>query len=259
MRRAPQRDLSQISISRLISENDLLNNQWLTSSKNLADRNLRQIHRHFYSRWCGLVHDKLVANSWKRSPEAAALRKAATGEQRVLAGGVPSHHSPNRTTLRTTAVQRCWRWILASPRSRDRRRPQRRMPCACVASTPARRAYWAVNAAVSCRCRAAWIASCWACGRTVSWRGASFAQVHAWRAGQARQVARSTRMRTTGSPDTSRPGSISHAFGLGDNAPVAPPSQSRRHVGHRRGPPAVDGYRRQRPGPPHRSDAGSGR
>jgi formate dehydrogenase len=36
-------DLSQISISRLISENDLLNNQWLTSSKNLADRNLRQI------------------------------------------------------------------------------------------------------------------------------------------------------------------------------------------------------------------------
>jgi hypothetical protein len=201
----------------------------------------------------------LVANSWKRSPEAAALRKAATGEQRVLAGGVPSHHSPNRTTLRTTAVQRCWRWILASPRSRDRRRPPRRMPCACVASTPARRAYWAVNAAVSCRCRAAWIASCWACGRTVSWRGRLSPRCTL---GEPDRRDRSPDQRGCARRDRPKhpaPGSISHAFGLGDNAPVAPPSQSRRHVGHRRGPPAVDGYRRQRPGPPHRSDVGSGR
>jgi len=36
-------DLSQISISGLISENRLSNNQWLTSSKKLSDRNLRQI------------------------------------------------------------------------------------------------------------------------------------------------------------------------------------------------------------------------
>jgi hypothetical protein len=31
---------------------------------------------------------------------------------------------------------------------------------------------------------AAWIASWWACGRTVSWRGACFAHVQAWRVGQ---------------------------------------------------------------------------
>jgi len=41
------RDLSQISISGLISENRLSNNQWLTSSKKLSDRNLRQIPQNY--------------------------------------------------------------------------------------------------------------------------------------------------------------------------------------------------------------------
>jgi hypothetical protein len=51
---------------------------------------------------------------------------------------------------------------------------------------PCSRRILALNSAVSCRCRAAWIASWWVCGRTVSWRGALFAQVRAWRAGQTR-------------------------------------------------------------------------
>jgi hypothetical protein len=77
---------------------------------------------------------------------------------------------------------------------------------AYASSIPARRAYSTVNSAVSCRGRAAWIASWKACGRTVSWRGASLAWVHAGRTGQARQVAAWKRMRTTASPETSRPG-----------------------------------------------------
>ena len=128
------------------------------------------------------------------------------GEQRVLAGGVPSHHSPSRTTLRATAVSRCCRCVLANPRYRVRRRPLRRMACVCVPSIPARRAYWVANSAVSCRCREAWMASWKTCGRTVSWWGASLAWVHAWRTGQPRQVAAWKRMRTTGSPEISRPG-----------------------------------------------------
>jgi hypothetical protein len=74
------------------------------------------------------------------------------------------------------------------------------------APIPARRAYSAVHAAVPCRCRAAWIASWKACGRAVSWRGAPVARVHVGRTGQARPVAAWNRMRTTGSPETSRPG-----------------------------------------------------
>jgi membrane protein len=51
----------------------------------------------------------LVANSY------AAFR-AAKGEQRVFARGVPANHSPSRTTFRAAAVARCCRWVLASPR-----------------------------------------------------------------------------------------------------------------------------------------------
>jgi hypothetical protein len=42
----------------------------------------------------------LVANSY------AAFR-AAKGEQRVFARGVPANHSPSRTTFRAAAVARC--------------------------------------------------------------------------------------------------------------------------------------------------------
>jgi hypothetical protein len=56
------------------------------------------------------------------------------------------------------------------------------------------------------RHQAAWSASWGTCGRTISWRGAACAEVQAQRAGHARQVAPSNRMRVTGSPDTSRPG-----------------------------------------------------
>jgi hypothetical protein len=59
-------------------------------------------------------------------PSLTASPRSAKGERRVLAGGVPSHHSPNRTTLRATAVQRCYRCTLPSPMYRDWRRPRRR-------------------------------------------------------------------------------------------------------------------------------------
>jgi hypothetical protein len=75
-----------------------------------------------------------------------------------------------------------------------------------VPSPPARAAYWAVNSAVSCRCRTAWLASWWSGGRTVSRRSPLLAQMHAWPTGQARQVAAWKRIRTTGSPETSNLG-----------------------------------------------------
>ena len=50
----------------------------------------------------------LVANSY------AAFR-AAKGEPRVFARGVPVNHSPSRTKFRAAAVARCWKWVLASP------------------------------------------------------------------------------------------------------------------------------------------------
>ena len=82
----------------------------------------------------------------------------------------------------------------------------RRTPCERLLSTPARRAYCAVNSGVSWRCRAVWRASWWGCSRTVSWRGAPRAEGQAKRVGHARQVAPSNRMRMTGSPETSCPG-----------------------------------------------------
>jgi hypothetical protein len=111
-----------------------------------------------------------------------------------------------RTTCMAVACKRCWRGVRAKPMSRLRRRSTRRIPGERRRSTPARSAYWAVNAGVSWRCRAAWSASGWTCGRTVSGRGAPCAAVQARRVGQARQVAPSNRRRITGSPDPSRPG-----------------------------------------------------
>jgi hypothetical protein len=43
--------------------------------------------------------------------------------------------------------------ILTNPKCRARRTLHRRMAYACVPSIRARRVYWAVNSAVSCRCR----------------------------------------------------------------------------------------------------------
>jgi hypothetical protein len=119
---------------------------------------------------------------------------------------MPSNHAATRTRLTAVAVRACCTCVLAWPRSRHCRKPHRRMACVCVPSIAARRAYWGLNSGVSCRRRAAWIASWWACGRTVSWHGASLARVHAWRTGHARQGVAWKRMRTTGSPETSRPG-----------------------------------------------------
>jgi hypothetical protein len=89
------------------------------------------------------------------------------------------------------AVRSCWRCVRAKPRYRLWRRSTRRIPCERRLSTPARSAYCAVNCGVSWRCRAAWSASWWTGGRTVSWRGAAWAEVHALRVGHARQVPRS--------------------------------------------------------------------
>jgi hypothetical protein len=143
---------------------------------------------------------------WQRIP-----RGASRSRERSQRGGSPGsvqlgRHSPRLATLSATAVMSRCGWVLASPRYLAQRRPHRRMACVCVPSIPARRAYSTVNWAVSCRCRAAWIASWKACGRTVSWRGAPVARVHVGRTGQARPVAAWNRMRTTGSPETSRPG-----------------------------------------------------
>jgi hypothetical protein len=91
-------------------------------------------------------------------------------------------------------------------RYRLRRRSTHRTPCERRLSTPARRVSCAVNAVVSWRWRAAWRASWYACRRTVRCRGASCAEVHARRAGHARQGGPSNRIRITGSPDTSCPG-----------------------------------------------------
>jgi hypothetical protein len=50
----------------------------------------------------------LVANSY------AAFR-AAKGEHRVFACGVPANHSPSRTMLRAAAVAICCKWVLPMP------------------------------------------------------------------------------------------------------------------------------------------------
>jgi hypothetical protein len=73
------------------------------------------------------------------------------------------------------AVRSCWRCVRANPRYRLRRRSKRRPPCERLLSTPARRVYCALNSGVFWRWRAAWSASWYACSRTVSCRGASFA------------------------------------------------------------------------------------
>jgi hypothetical protein len=96
---------------------------------------------------------------WQRIP-----RGASRSRERSQRGGSPGsvqlgRHSPRLATLSATAVMSRCGWVLASPRYRAQRRPHRRMACGCVPSIPARRAYSTVNAAVSCRCRAAWIAS----------------------------------------------------------------------------------------------------
>jgi hypothetical protein len=106
------------------------------------------------------------------------------------------------------AVKSCWRCVHANPRYRLRRRSTRLVPGERRRLPPARRAYRALHSGVSWRCRAIWMASWWACGWTVSWRGAARAEGHARRAGQARQVARSTRRRMTGAPETSCPGRL---------------------------------------------------
>ena len=105
-----------------------------------------------------------------------------------------------RTTFMAVAFRSCCRYVRANPMYRLRRRSKRRTAWERVLSTPARRAYCARNSGVSCRWRAAWSASWYTWGFTVSWRGASGDEVHAWRVGQARQVARSKRMRRTASP-----------------------------------------------------------
>jgi hypothetical protein len=134
--------------------------------------------------------------SWAKRP----------GCRRRSPRGSPQSQAITRTTCMAVAVKRCWRCVRARPMYRLWRRSKRRIPCERLLFTPARRAYWGLKAAVSCRWRAAWIASWCACGRTVSWRGASLAEVHARRAGHARHVAPSNRMRITGSPETSCPG-----------------------------------------------------
>ena len=45
----------------------------------------------------------------------AATWRAAKREQRVLATGVPAHHSATRTRLIATAVRTCCRRVLARP------------------------------------------------------------------------------------------------------------------------------------------------
>ncbi len=81
--------------------------------------------------------------------------------------GVSFRHAATRTRLSAVAVRTCGTCVLAWPMSRHGRMPHRRMACVCVPSIPARRAYWAVHAAVSCRGRAAWMASGKTGGRTV--------------------------------------------------------------------------------------------
>ena len=128
----------------------------------------------------------LVANSY------AAFR-AAKGEQRVFAGGVPANHSPILTILRAAAVAICCKWGLASPIYRDCRRPHRRIPCAWVPSRPARGAYCCANAAVVWRWRAACSASYCSCAWSPTIRGSFFARVHWARCGQGVQSLRTKR------------------------------------------------------------------
>ena len=132
----------------------------------------------------------LVANS---IPFHAASFKAANREQRVPAGGVPAHHSLSRTRSIATAVKTCCRCALACPMYRHRRKPQRRIACACVPSTPARAAYCNRNSSVVCRRRAACNASC--CLRVCSpmMRGSVFDRVHCGRNGHGVQSLRANR------------------------------------------------------------------
>jgi hypothetical protein len=120
--------------------------------------------------------------------------------------GSPRSQAITRTTGRAVAGRSGGRCGRARPRDRLRRRATRRPPCARRRSPPARRASWAVHAAVSCRGRAAWMASGGAGVRTVRCRGASCAAGPRRRAGHARPGAPSQRRRRTGAAETSGPG-----------------------------------------------------
>jgi len=113
---------------------------------------------------------------------------------KVEVGGKLAEGSVNAIA---TAVKTCCRRALACPMYRHRRKPQRRIACACVPSTPARAAYCNRNSSVVCRRRAACNASC--CLRVCSpmMRGSVFDRVHCGRNGHGVQSLRANRASKT--------------------------------------------------------------
>ena len=92
----------------------------------------------------------------------------------------------------------CCRCAFASPRYRDRRRPNDRTPCESVPSIPARRAYSCRPASLSMNDRTSRSAACCASVGTFKCRPCFDARVHCGRTGQSRQSEALNRIETYG-------------------------------------------------------------
>ncbi len=137
----------------------------------------------------------LLANALVRA--GAAIRRTKP-DSRVCAGLFSAVQSAMRPRLIAAAVRTCWRWVLAAPIWRLRRRPLVRTAFDSVPSMPARRFRSAMRAGSLAAVRAATRYSC-SCRRRGA-RTCRFERVHRAMSGQALQLVRENRMRTLSWP-----------------------------------------------------------
>ena len=82
-----------------------------------------------HSHGCPLVLGSHPTRTRTLVAHASAALRAAKGEPRVLACGVPARHSPIRTKVSAAAMARGGRCVSACPLSHACPRPHRRLPC----------------------------------------------------------------------------------------------------------------------------------
>jgi hypothetical protein len=103
--------------------------QWKTTTSRPGGGEILRV-RYLVCRRCGLrvKSEERLAVPWDETDLVAQVKalltlvaksyaafRAAKGEQRVFARGVPANHSPSRTKFRAAAVARCCKRVLASP------------------------------------------------------------------------------------------------------------------------------------------------
>ena len=130
--------------------------------------------------------------------QAGAAMRRTKADLRVCAGLFPAIQSAMRPRLIAAAVRTCWRWVLAAPMVRLRRRPLARTAFDSVPSMPARRFRPAMKAGSSAAIRAATRVPC--SSRRRGARTRRFERVHRALSGHALQWVRENRMRTLSWP-----------------------------------------------------------